>query len=74
MAGVVKAAPVNKRLPPVAASYHLKLVLETNEAAVNVVVDPVHTLVVPLTPLTVGVGLTVMVNNLDVPQLFVAPA
>ena len=57
--GVVNALPVNKRMPPVAASYHLKLGLLADEAAVNTVLVPEQIAVVPVTPLMVGIGLTV---------------
>ena len=50
-------------MPDTDASYHLKLGEDAEEVAVNVVVFPIQYGVTPVTPLMVGIGLTVMATD-----------
>ena len=48
-------------MPPLEASYHLNVGVDTPEAAVKVVVSPEQIVSVPVTPLIVGNAFTVTV-------------
>lgn len=58
-AGVVNEAPVNKELPPLEALYQLNVGEEAADEAVSAVLLPLHIMVAPDTPLTLGIGFTV---------------